>query len=734
MYESHFGITRSPFQLTPDPWFYFDSRGHHQAFAALRRGCGPGRAFAVLSGEIGSGKSMLVRSRLDELDASVVVGYLVSTQLSCDELRRAVAAAFGVPLVEQPIAAWESEFAGLLASLHADGRRALLIIDEAQHLDPQGLAMLEALAPRSPQALPRLEIWLVGQPELRPLIAVPELEAFGKRIGVSCHLGPLDPPETQAYIEHRLRKVGWAGLPCFEAEAFEAIHRCTGGLPRPINRLCNRLLLGAFLASATVIDAVAVVRAANDLQMEIEGREGEAGAMAQVPVPPAARAPDAVPAGVPVARAAPTTTAGATPRPGSDPLPAFAGSKREAGLMCVVGGQGDHIKAAALMSALATCGQALACTLVRAYRNDALRLHGSLFAGLENHGRCVELDVAANAQAMRAAEVTDRLERLLKVRQPRGVVVFDGSELALACAVVATGLGIPIAHVGAGVRLLERTRTSDLTRALTDRLASVLYTADQAAGQNLRLEGISEDRLLCVGNTAADALALVRRKTALAGAARPAGVPEEVLRDRRGYALVVLNQPVNVERRERLSELVRLLAQARRDLPLVWAMERRTEQRLEDFGLSRVVAGERIACLPMQAYADFVGLLSEATCVLSDSPRVNDEALALGVPCLGFFDPADRDCGAGAAAAMAIGTDSKRVTRALWGILYGSVEPPSVPVLWDGQASVRIARHLVSWVQGKSTPACSPVGADSAGTRDSAAKNFGMSMAVELTK
>lgn len=722
MYESHFGITRSPFQLTPDPWFYFDSRGHHLAFAALRQGCGAGEAFVVLSGEIGSGKSMLVRSRLDEFDGSVVVAYLASTQLTCDELRRAVASAFGIPLVKQPIAAWEREFAGLLASLRADGRRAVLIIDEAQHLDPQGLAMLEALAPRFPQELPRLEIWLIGQPELRQLIAAPALDAFRDRIGVSCHLAPLEPPETQAYIEHRLGKVGWAGLPCFEAGAFEAIHRCTGGLPRPINRLCNRLLLGSFLSSSTTIDAETVSRTANDLQLEMEGRESEIGAQAEAPAAPAEAAPD-------------TAGAGTASLPGASESVTAGAEPQRTRLLCVVGGQGDHIRAAALMNAVSRCGEPMVCTLVRAYRNDALRLHGELFQGLESQGGCVELDIAANAQAVRTAEVTDRLERLLKRCSPCVAVVFDGSELALACAVVASKLGIPVAHVGAGVRLLERTPTSDLTRALTDRLASVLYTPDAAAGQNLRLEGKAANRMQCVGSIASDALAIARQKVALARRPRPVSVPPEVLTDRRGYALVVVNQPANVERRERLGELVRLLGQARRDLPLVWVLERRTEHRLADFGLTGVIAGDRIACLPMQPYPEFVRLLEQATCVFSDSSAVNDEALTLGVPSLGFFEPAERDGSAGAAATIAVGTDPKRVTRALWNILYGTAETASVPVLWDGQAAARIAAHLAAWLRTRSAPAPAPaVTAASFLAREAGTEKPGMSMASEVTK
>lgn len=681
MYESHFGITRSPFQLTPDPWFYFDSEGHRHALAALRRGCGRGQAFAVVSGEIGSGKSMLVRSRLDEFDGRVVVGYIANTQLSGDELRRAVAAAFGIALTEQTAAECEREIAGLLESLQGDGRRAVLIIDEAQHLDPAALVALEALVPCPPQALPPLEVWLVGQPELRQVLAAPELASLRRRLGVSCHLGPLEAAETRAYVEHRLSKVGWTGRPHFEPEAFEAIHRCSGGLPRQINRLCNRLLLDCFLSSVTVIDAPEVVRAARDIQLELEGREG-------LPRPEIA------------AVEALSESIGASARTALVPSSSAQGScqpPHKGRLLCVVGGQADHVKAAALMNALGQGPQRLPCTLVRVYRNDALRLHRTLFDDLSSDGACVELDITANAQAVQIAQVADRFEQFVKWSGPCGVVVFDGSELALACTVVASRHGVPVANVGAGVRLLRRTRTGDLTRTLTDRLAQLLYTCDETAGDNLRVDGIPAHRVHRVGNIVSDAVANGLRKHTLMTGACPSDAAAAVLSDRRGYGVVVLNQPGNVERRERLRDLVQVLRQAQRDLPLVWTMARRTEQRLKDFGLSGVVASERIACIGLQSHPAFLRLLSGATCVLSDSEAVSDEALVLGVPCLGLFDPADRHCGAGPAATIAVGTDPRLVTRALWSILYGGSDKAFMPSDWDGGVAARIAQHLRSW-------------------------------------
>src|SRR5262245_36802970 len=233
MYEAYFGLNGKPFQLNPDPSFYFGSRGHKRAFAYLEYGLYQNEGFIVITGEIGAGKTTIVRGLLEQLDPNkVVAAQLVSTQLEADDLLRAVAMAFGVPVLGSDKATILSALETFLVKVTALGKRALLIVDEAQNLSPRAVEELRMLSnfQRGDQAL--LQSFLVGQPQLRDLMQSPQMQQLRQRVIASYHLGPLDDSETQAYIEHRLRHVGWSDDPRFDPACFLPIHQATGGIPR----------------------------------------------------------------------------------------------------------------------------------------------------------------------------------------------------------------------------------------------------------------------------------------------------------------------------------------------------------------------------------------------------------------------------------------------------------------------------------------------------------------------
>ena len=295
MYESHFGLSGSPFQLNPDPAFYFDSRGHSNALAYLKFGAHQGEGFIVVTGEIGAGKTTLVRTLLEGLNPEqVVAAQVVSTQLESGELLQAILMSFGIASSSNSKAHLIGSLEAFLTSLAAKGRRALLIIDEAQNLKHEAVEELRMLSNFQLGKYGLLQSFLVGQPELRQLLQSKSMEQLRQRVIASCHLGPLQPAETRAYIEHRLHLVGWANRPQFEPESFERVHSWTGGVPRKINRLCNRLLLGAFLSNDEVITPLSVDRTATELKSEI-GELSEIPEalplLAPVQGPPAASAP-----------------------------------------------------------------------------------------------------------------------------------------------------------------------------------------------------------------------------------------------------------------------------------------------------------------------------------------------------------------------------------------------------------------------------------------------------------
>lgn len=270
MYEAHFGLSGPPFQLNPDPSFYFNSKGHGHALAYLRYGVMQGEGFIVVTGEIGAGKTTLLRTLLDELDrAQVVAAQIVSTQLESGDLLQAIITAFGIPCNGSTKASMISTLEAFLMTLATQGRRALLVIDEAQNLEIRAIEELRMLSNFQLGTQSLLQSFLVGQPELRKKLESPMMEQLRQRVTASCHLGPLSIDETRGYVEHRLKRVGWQQRPLITDDAFDQIFRWTGGVPRRINRLANRLLLAAFLEGRETIEGALVENTAHELKNEI---------------------------------------------------------------------------------------------------------------------------------------------------------------------------------------------------------------------------------------------------------------------------------------------------------------------------------------------------------------------------------------------------------------------------------------------------------------------------------
>jgi putative secretion ATPase (PEP-CTERM system associated) len=254
MYEAFYGLSSRPFQLTPDPHFYFGSKQHRRAKAYLDYGVSRNDGSIVITGDIGAGKTTMLRALLESLaQTNVVVGHLATTQLDAEDTLRMVGAAFGVRVQGVAKAELLSTLEAFLITQTTKGNRCLLIVDEAQNLTPRAIEELRMLSNFHLGKQTLLQTFLVGQPEFREILQRPEMEQFRQRVAATCHIGPLDANETEAYIVHRLKCAGSTGEPRIDPAAFPAIHRASNGIPRRINSICDRLLLLGYMENRTLL-------------------------------------------------------------------------------------------------------------------------------------------------------------------------------------------------------------------------------------------------------------------------------------------------------------------------------------------------------------------------------------------------------------------------------------------------------------------------------------------------
>jgi putative secretion ATPase (PEP-CTERM system associated) len=269
MYTAFYNLRDRPFQLSPDHRFFFGSQPHKKAMAYLTYGLDQSEGFIVITGEIGTGKTTLIDFLLAQLNLDrFLTAKVVTTQLEADDLLRIVASAFGIPQEGSDKATLLKKVESFLIENFRAGKRLLLVIDEAQNLPSGSLEELRMLSNFQLDQHPLLQIYLVGQPQFRRTLASESLEQLRQRVIATYHLEPLDAEETRGYIEHRLRQVDWRNDPSFTGETYHMIYEETGGVPRKINLLCDRLLLCAYLENKHQIDSAVVDEVTRDLHRE----------------------------------------------------------------------------------------------------------------------------------------------------------------------------------------------------------------------------------------------------------------------------------------------------------------------------------------------------------------------------------------------------------------------------------------------------------------------------------
>ncbi|TXH57818.1 MAG: NACHT domain-containing protein [Burkholderiaceae bacterium] len=622
MFESHFGFSGPPFQLNADPAFFFGSRGHSHALAYMRFGVHQAEGFIVVTGEVGAGKTTLVRTLMAGLEQDrVVAAQVVSTQLEAGDLLRAILAAFGVAApATASKAQLISSLEAFLTALAAQGRRALLVIDEAQNLDRAAVEELRMLSNFQLGTHGLLQSFLVGQPELRKLLQSRSMEQLRQRVIASCHLGPLDESETRAYIEHRLRLVGWTGRPGFDDEAFVRIHRWTGGIPRRINRLCSRLLLGAYLAGTDRVSDEDVERTAQELGSEIG--EGE---------------PAIAESGAGAASMQEEEDAGSQEE--SDRATQVVVRAKESlrsALFCWVDTLADYLKSGLLAQAMSAVPG----------MPPLVAVHGGnlegLLASLDDDGRLprpdaeVGLDVPApdGGRCTRYVTLVQRFAAQMEQHEPRALITLGTSDDAVLCGLLANKSGVPLVRADAG-RLQRGFRESMQANAVVlDRIADVLYADSLVSYHALHKAGVAAGKLQCVGDLTTDVLhqaqaRLVSPEQVLSGI----GPAAQRLWPGRGYGVVLLQSGTGSASADDIERVVTALAPCAAETTLLWLVD---ESLLESPWF--VEAEQRwrsasVKLMPTPGYMECLSLLREAEFFVTMQPdRCVDEALGMGVP------------------------------------------------------------------------------------------------------
>lgn len=269
MYLDYYHLNRLPFQITPDASFFFDGRPHRRALSTVAYGLSKNEGFVVITGEVGAGKTTLFEYTLSRLaDDRIVAVKINTTQVGSENLLRLIAAQFGLSVgggsKAELLCALEDE----LVRLHHQRKVALVVVDEVQGLSHDALEELRMLSNFQSNGKPLLQMLLVGQPEFRQRLAEPDLEQLRQRIIASFHISRLSTDDTRGYVEHRLKFAGWDGRRIFAPDSFAAIFEATGGLPRRLNRLCDRLLLFGYLEDRGVLTAADVAEVVEEMREE----------------------------------------------------------------------------------------------------------------------------------------------------------------------------------------------------------------------------------------------------------------------------------------------------------------------------------------------------------------------------------------------------------------------------------------------------------------------------------
>jgi UDP-N-acetylglucosamine 2-epimerase (non-hydrolysing) len=352
----------------------------------------------------------------------------------------------------------------------------------------------------------------------------------------------------------------------------------------------------------------------------------------------------------------------------------------------VAGARPNFMKIAPLSRAFAAAG--ISVRIVHTGQHYDEKMSRTFFEELDIPPPDVNLEVGSGSHVWQIAEVLRRIEPELLAHRPDVVLVVGDVNSTAAAAIAAVKLGVPVAHVEAGLRSFDRTMPEETNRILTDAIARWLFTSEPSGAVNLLREGVPAERVHFVGNVMIDTLMTHRQRADGPRAARALGL------EPRRYVVLTLHRPSNVDDPERLRSILRAVHQIAAEMPVAFVIHPRTRARLDALGLAAPPEGGRLLLIEPLGYLAMLGLMDASSFVMTDSGGVQEETTALGVPCLTLRENTERPVTIDVGGNRLVGWQTETILAAARDVLDGTAPPPRLPEKWDGRAARRIATIL----------------------------------------
>lgn len=369
---------------------------------------------------------------------------------------------------------------------------------------------------------------------------------------------------------------------------------------------------------------------------------------------------------------------------------------------CIVGARPNFVKIAPIMKALARRSN-FSTRLIHTGQHYDVAMNEVFFADLQIPKPDLNLEVGSGTSTAQTAQVMLKLEPVTASRRPDLLLVVGDVNSTLAAALVAAKLGVPLAHVEAGLRSNDLTMPEEINRIVTDRLSNLLFTTERAGNENLIEEGVSPEKIFFVGNVMIDSmLASLERAEPAGGTLSELDPSNAIAADAaNGFAFVTLHRPSNVDDPEKLAGLLEALSTISRDIPLVFPMHPRTKAVIQSAELGGLLQDSRVLVSPPLSYLRALGLMREAKFVITDSGGVQEETTALGIPCLTARENTERPITIEEGSNTLIGTCPDAIIAAANDVLRNGGKGGRIPALWDGKASERIADRIEAYLDAR---------------------------------